>query len=374
MVTLNEKIVKSSEIKDKIYYIWDNKIIGFGLKVIPNGKKKYVFRYQIAYGGRNAKQRWFLFGNSNIHSCVEARRIAIDLAKDVMAGKDPQAEKEDARKSETMADFWKIFDERYSCLKEKSKNYRRSNLSIWKNIIAPDLAHKRIKNITTNDIAKLHAKYFDKKYFANRALSLLHLMFNLMETWGYIRFMGVKADSIAFNFQRSGEAQATVALLAQGEDAAQTSIFTEAETKTYTRFSQFQGFIKNAGMRLANVTAASLTYSNNLEKIETIRNDGKVEAIDVGVAGLSGSISVRYGDNELMNKARAGEPVDLEFGYELSENQKLTIICHEVYLPKPKRSISGPGGIECSYDFQGAKEQTLGKMMTVILINNEEAY
>lgn len=186
--------------------------------------------------------------------------------------------------------------------------------------------------------------------------------------------MGVKADSIAFNFQRSGEAQATVALLAQGEDAAQTSIFTEAETKTYTRFSQFQGFIKNAGMRLANVTAASLTYSNNLEKIETIRNDGKVEAIDVGVAGLSGSISVRYGDNELMNKARAGEPVDLEFGYELSENQKLTIICHEVYLPKPKRSISGPGGIECSYDFQGAKEQTLGKMMTVILINNEEAY
>lgn len=153
MVTLNEKIVKSSEIKDKIYYIWDNKIIGFGLKVIPNGKKKYVFRYQIAYGGRNAKQRWFLFGNSNIHSCVEARRIAIDLAKDVMAGKDPQAEKEDARKSETMADFWKIFDERYSCLKEKSKNYRRSNLSIWKNIIAPDLAHKRIKNITTNDIA-----------------------------------------------------------------------------------------------------------------------------------------------------------------------------------------------------------------------------
>lgn len=125
---------------------------------------------------------------------------------------------------------------------------------------------------------------------------------------------------------------------------------------------------------MANVTAASLTYSNNLEKIETIRNDGKVEAIDVGVASLSGSISVRYGDNDLMNKARTGVPVDLEFGYELSETQKITIICHEVYLPKPKRSISGPGGIECSYDFQGSKEQTLGKMMTVILINNEEVY
>lgn len=55
MVTLNEKIVKSAEIKDKIYYIWDNKIIGFGLKVIPNSKKKYVFHYLTYYGGRNAK-------------------------------------------------------------------------------------------------------------------------------------------------------------------------------------------------------------------------------------------------------------------------------------------------------------------------------
>ena len=57
---------------------------------------------------------------------------------------------------------------------------------------------------------------------------------------------------------------------------------------------------------MANVTSASVTYSNNLEKIETIRSDGKVEAIDLGVASLSGSIAVRYGDNALMDKARAG--------------------------------------------------------------------
>ena len=43
-------------------------------------------------------------------------------------------------------------------------------------------------------------------------------------------------------------------------------------------------------------------------------------------------------------------------------------------LPKPKRSIDGPGGIECSYDFQGAKEQELGKMMTVTLVNDVESY
>lgn len=94
----------------------------------------------------------------------------------------------------------------------------------------------------------------------------------------------------------------------------------------------------------------------------------------MGVASLSGSISARYGDNELLDKARAGTPVDVELGYQLSDNLKLVITCHEVYLPKPKRSIDGPGGIECSYDFQGAKDQTLGKMMTVTLVNDVEMY
>lgn len=190
----------------------------------------------------------------------------------------------------------------------------------------------------------------------------------------FIRFMGVKADSIAFNFARSGEAQVTVSLLAQGETSAKTSIDAMAEIKEYTRFSQFQGSLKSNGKILANVTTASITYSNSLEKIETIRSDGKVEAIDVGVASLSGNIAVRYGDNELMDKARAGTPVDLEFAYTIDGNRKLEIICHEVYLPKPKRSINGPGGIECSYDFQGSKEQTLGKMMSVKLTNDEESY
>ena len=190
----------------------------------------------------------------------------------------------------------------------------------------------------------------------------------------FIRFMGVRANSIAFNFQRSGEAQVTVNLMAQGETGATTTINSAPEVFNYTRVSQFQGYIKSGGELLANITSASVTYSNNLEKIETIRSDGKVEAIDLGVASLSGSISAKYADNILLDKARSGTPVDIELGYQLSETLKLVITCHEVYLPKPKRSVDGPGGIECSYDFQGAKDQTLDKMMTVTLVNDVESY
>lgn len=39
-----------------------------------------------------------------------------------------------------------------------------------------------------------------------------------------------------------------------------------------------------------------------------------------------------------------------------------------------KRNELAPQAIECSYDFQGAKEQELGKMMTVTLVNDVESY
>ena len=108
------------------------------------------------------------------------------------------------------------------------------------------------------------------------------LELGLAEVPEFIRFLGARANSIAFNFARSGEAQATVSLMAQSETAAGTSISEEPVVKDYTRFSQFQGYIKSFGQTLANVTSASVTYSNNLEKIETIRSDGTVEAIDSG--------------------------------------------------------------------------------------------
>ena len=75
-----------------------------------------------------------------------------------------------------------------------------------------------------------------------------------------------------------------------------------------------------------------------------------------------------------MDAARAGTPVDLEMAYTIDANNSLIIECFEVYLPKPKRSISGPGGVEASYDFQGAKDALEGCMVKVTLTNDVVNY
>jgi hypothetical protein len=185
---------------------------------------------------------------------------------------------------------------------------------------------------------------------------------------------GVRVNSMAFNFTRSGEATATINCIGQGETRNASTQGGTPTQANYTRFSQFQGAIKQGGSALANVTSASVTYSNNLEKIETIRADGKLDGVDPGIAALTGSVAVRYADNTLIDLASAGTAVDLEFSYTIDANNKLVILCHEVYLPKPKLGIQGPGGVEASYDFQGAKNTVANAMVTVTLVNDVAAY
>ena len=180
---------------------------------------------------------------------------------------------------------------------------------------------------------------------------------------------GVVLNSIALDFQRSGAAAATINAIAQGETRNGTSQGGTPSTLAFNRISQFQGSIKQAGTAVANLTSGSLTYSNNLEKIETIRSDGLIDGADPTVASLSGRIDVRFADTTLIDTASSGTPVDLEFGYTVGLSSAM-FTAHEVYLPKPKLAVEGPGGIQASFDFQGAKNEAAGRMLTVTLIND----
>jgi len=181
---------------------------------------------------------------------------------------------------------------------------------------------------------------------------------------------GVKLDSIALEFQRSGAAAATISAVAQGETRYGASQGGTPTSLAFSRISQFQGSITRGGAPVGNLTGGSLTYSNNLEKIETIRSDGLIDGADPTVAALTGRIDVRFADTGLIDDAASGTPVDLEFGYTLDAGSKVLFTAHEVYLPKPKLAVDGPGGVQASFDYQGAKNDAAGRMLTATLIND----
>lgn len=181
---------------------------------------------------------------------------------------------------------------------------------------------------------------------------------------------GVVMNSISFDFQRSGAAAATINTIAQGETRYNATMGGTPTELTFARISQFQGSIKSGGNRIANLTAGNIAYSNNMERIETIRDDGLIDGADPTIAALTGSIDVRFANTTLIDAAAEGDPVDLEFSYSLAASLSLKITAHEVYLPKPKVSVTGPGGVQASFDFRGARNASVGRMLTVTLLND----
>lgn len=190
----------------------------------------------------------------------------------------------------------------------------------------------------------------------------------------YFMNAGVRVNSLQLSFARSGAANATLNCIAQGEDRTGASGGGIPTTEALTRFNQFQGSIKRDGVSLGNVTGAQLTYSNNLERIETIRSDGKIEGADPTIAALTGNIAVRFADTILIDAATDNTPLELEFAYTINVDTALIFTAHEVYLPKPKLAVSGPGGVQASFDWQAAKATSPARMLTVALKNDVASY
>jgi len=60
--------------------------------------------------------------------------------------------------------------------------------------------------------------------------------------------------------------------------------------------------------------------------------------------------------------------------YTIDASNKLTIAAQSAHLPRVKNPIRGPGGIEATFDFQGADDAGEGEMMEVVLINDVVNY
>ncbi len=181
---------------------------------------------------------------------------------------------------------------------------------------------------------------------------------------------GVKANSISWTMNRSGLVTATISCIAQGESKATSSAAGTLTEMALGRFGAFNGAIKREGTLLADVVSGQITYTNNLDRVETIRDDGKIGGADEGIAMLSGEVVVRFGDTVLLDQAVSGAPCELDFGYTIDADTKLNLVAHEVYLPRPRLPITGPGGMQATFAWQAALNSAEGVMCTATLLND----
>jgi hypothetical protein len=205
-------------------------------------------------------------------------------------------------------------------------------------------------------------------------LPSLAIEVGLPEVPHYAMNVGCMVNSLNWQMQRSGLLTASAGIIAQGESIAAASLTGTLNSYTMKRFGQFNGSIKRNTALLANVVSAQVAYSNNLDRIETIRSDGKIDGADPSIASLSGQIVARFADQTMLNDAINGTAVQLDFIFSTGANESFTLTATKVYLPKPKLPINGPQGIQATFAWQAALDTATGKMCTAVLVNDVANY
>lgn len=189
---------------------------------------------------------------------------------------------------------------------------------------------------------------------------------------------GVKAGGINFDMARTGRALMEIPLIGQGKlkdasgarDAAPIQL-------AYLPFDNARGSIKVGASLIGNVTAARFSFSNSLEAVENIRDDGLIDGVDEGERTCTGTIDVRYStDTTLEDLADAKTPaaMELAFSSSLGAGFGLKFTMSRVFFFEPKKPINGPGGISQSWQWRAARDSDLGYMLSVLLTNDVETY
>jgi|SRR5579859_1038463 len=194
------------------------------------------------------------------------------------------------------------------------------------------------------------------------------------EVPAYSTNYGARLNQMKIAMARNGLLNATCSLVCIGEsDPVGTSAAggTATASLPIQRFPQATGSVKKDGTALGSVVGADFTFSNTLDKVETIKSDGRIEDSDPGAVSMTGSITVRFKDLTLLNQATSGAPCEVDFGWAVGAFG-LVFAVPRVFLPRPKRPITGPNGIQAVFNWQASG--ALAASVTATLSNDVADY
>ena len=181
MPRLTKTLIESEPTAVKPKLIWDSLIPGFGVKILPSGKRKYVLKYRTMGGGRSAQQRWYMIGTHGTITLDQARVAAKKVHGAIADGKDPQGQKEAFRGASTVSSLWDRFETDH--LSKRKGSTHRHYKQIWDLHIKPALGSKKVIDVNRDDVHRLHHGMANHPYQANRMIAVLSKMFNLAERW-----------------------------------------------------------------------------------------------------------------------------------------------------------------------------------------------
>ena len=155
---------------------------GFGVRILPNGTKKFFYVFNI-----DGKRRFLNLGvyRDNLHksgvTLAEARKKYVKARSEVLRGVDPSLEKErlktERSRTPFVADFVSEYIEKYA--KQKTRGWKETERVLQKEIL-PRWGKRKITDVKKRDLVLLldEIKERGANVMANRTLAYVRGMFS----------------------------------------------------------------------------------------------------------------------------------------------------------------------------------------------------
>ena len=156
MAKLTKSTVEAARPTENEYFLWDDKLEGFGCRIYPSGKRSYLVQYK-----RDGRTRRVKIGRHGVLTAEEARELALAMLGDVAKGGDPGGERAADRRAKTVEELCRQYldaADKGLILGKRSRPKKASTLAsdrgrIERHII-PLLGSRRVKDLAPSDIAR----------------------------------------------------------------------------------------------------------------------------------------------------------------------------------------------------------------------------
>ena len=215
---LTKRNLDSLEAAGKRYFVWDDALQGFGVRVEASGRKTFLCRYR-SLGVR----RQYALGRYGTITPDQARAEARHILGSVSLGNDPAHERQERNAAVSFSELFDAYLAGHGP-KLKPKTLDDYKCGINKHVL-PAIGKLKAENVTVQDINAIHVGLVGHPHRANRVVAYMSSVFSWATENGYIE-RGINPAGAIKRFRESGRER----YLSKDEINRLGAILVEAET------------------------------------------------------------------------------------------------------------------------------------------------